>query len=151
MKTAIRRLLPIIAAYCLASVGAGYVFALPFVWMSGFGDYSWMGLVIAGGVGLLAALPAACVIALAEVYRLRSVVFYGAAGGAVAAVLAGVFWLALQRGVATSAAEALLGLAVWLIYFAPSGLIGGLVYWRVAGRTAGVWRTPNEADGRAPA
>ena len=32
-----------------------------------------------------------------------------------------------------------------LLTFGVAGLIGGLVYWRIAGRTAGSWRVAQEA------
>jgi hypothetical protein len=90
--------------------------------------------VLVSGFGLI---PAMLLIAIAEGFRLRSVVFYGFAGGAVALVL----YLGsdgLYRAEQVTRDSEL---------FAASGIAAGLVYWALAGRKAGAWR---DRRARAP-
>ena len=77
-------------------------------------------------VGGVAALPAFVTIAIAEIFALRTVIFHLVAGGAIelAAQLLG-----LVGEAPTSRADAQLFLA--------TGCVGGLVYWLIAGRSAG--------------
>lgn len=91
------------------------------------------------------------VISLAEARRLRSPAFFSAAGAGAGAASAAIVFLMSTRSAAQTAADAILGLAYFPIHFGLSGLIGGLVYWLIAGRTAGAWRAAKEADGRASA
>jgi hypothetical protein len=80
-------------------------------------------------VGALAAIPAFIVIVLAELFRWRSVFFYLAVGGALgllASQLNGMLW--------DTPNDQLLLVA--------AGFVGGLAYWLVAGRLAGLARAP---------
>lgn len=114
-------------------------------------------------VSLLAAifalLPTAVLIALAEARRQRSAAFYGIAG-TVAAILAWgtmhacglimVAWsptTAPHRPALLDTARRLLTgeQVIFLLIACVGGLVGGLVYWRIAGRTAGLWRVEQEA------
>ena len=83
--------------------------------------------VVISGFGLI---PAMLLIAIAEGFRLRSVLFYGFAGGAVALI-----WYLGSDGLyraeqATRDSE----------LFVAAGIAAGLVYWALAGRKAGIWR-----------
>lgn len=81
------------------------------------------------GVGSLAAVPAVILIALAELFRWRSVFFYLAVGGALgllASQLDGMLW-------ETGDPRLLLPAA---------GFVGAFAYWLIAGRLAGVGRAP---------
>jgi hypothetical protein len=82
-------------------------------------------------IALLALLPAIAVIALAEAFRLRSVVFYAAAGGLLA--------FALGHGLGFTSVPPDLALAPLVEAFAASGIVAGLAYWLIAGRDAGRW------------
>ncbi len=78
-------------------------------------------------VGALAAVPAFIVIVLAELFGWRSVFLYLAVGGALglfAGQLNGMLWDAADNPLLLPAA----------------GFIGGLAYWLVAGRLAGLQR-----------
>jgi len=85
---------------------------------------------------LYAMLPAMVIIALAEGFRLRSVLFYALAGAALALCLAYGWDLRLLRG----SEDALGGRGAEIM--AAVGIAGGFVYWALAGRSAGAWRQP---------
>jgi hypothetical protein len=86
-------------------------------------------------IGVVAILPWFLIIALAEGFAWRSVVFYG--------VLGGVLALALVYGIDFSASllgpDSVVGNQHEVI--AASGIAGGLVYWAFAGRKAGSWKS----------
>ena len=82
-------------------------------------------------IALLALLPAIAVIAVAEAFRLRSVLFYAAAGGLLA--------FALGHGLGFTSVPPDLALAPLVEAFAASGIVAGLAYWLIAGRDAGRW------------
>lgn len=81
----------------------------------------------------MAMLPTLVVIALTEGFALRSIVLYGAIGGALALALA--YGLDFAGYVAVPGS----GLAREREVFAAAGIAGGLVYWLFAGRRAGIW------------
>ena len=88
---------------------------------------------------LYAMLPAMLIIALAEGFRLRSVLFYPLAGAALALGSAYGWDLRLLRG----PDDDLGGRGVEIM--AAVGIVGGFVYWALAGRNAGAWRRPATA------
>ena len=88
---------------------------------------------------IYAMLPAMLIIALAEGFRLRSVLVYLLAGAALALGSAYGWDLRLLRSpdddLGARGAEIM----------AAVGIVGGFVYWAVAGRSAGAWRRPPTA------
>jgi len=86
-------------------------------------------------IGVAAILPWFLIVALAEGFAWRSIIFYG--------VLGGVLALALAYGIDFSGS--LLGpdniVANEREVIAASGIAGGLVYWAFAGRKAGLWKS----------
>ena len=74
---------------------------------------------------ILTAIPAAFVIGLSERLRIRSVVFYGCAGGAIGALSQALLFMSFTSFNALS----------WLFVFA--GCVAGIDYWYVAGQHAG--------------
>lgn len=90
-----------------------------------------LGAAIIFAVGFL---PALLVIALAEGLALRSIVLYGAIGGAL--VLAMAYGLDFAGYIAPAGGD----VAHEQQVFAAAGIAGGLVYWLFAGRKAGVWK-----------
>jgi hypothetical protein len=94
-------------------------------------------------VGAAAFIPWMIVVVPAEIFRLRSILFYGAIGCAVGA--ASLFGLRLVQSLIMfrpkpPAAGFAMNFAIpWFILAA--GLVAGVVYWAIAGRNAGAWRT----------
>jgi hypothetical protein len=89
---------------------------------------------------LLAALPAAGIITLAEWRGIRSPWFYGAMGAFAAAAAVStvaVSILLTNGGTATNWSAAATSFAFIILLFALPGVIGGLTYWAKAGREAG--------------
>lgn len=86
-------------------------------------------------IGVAAILPWFLIVALAEGFAWRSIIFYG--------VLGGVLALALAYGIDFSGS--LLGpdsiVANEREVIGASGIAGGLVYWAFAGRKAGLWKS----------
>jgi hypothetical protein len=87
-----------------------------------------------------AMLPAMLVIALAEGFRLRSVLFYALAGAALALLSAFGWDLRLLR----AAGDGFGGRGPEVM--AGAGIVAGFVYWALAGRNAGSWRKPARVD-----
>jgi hypothetical protein len=79
-------------------------------------------------------LPALLAIALAEGLALRSAVIYGIVGALLA--LAMGYGLDFAGYIATPEGD----LARNREVFAAAGIAGGLIYWLVAGRRAGMWK-----------
>jgi len=86
-----------------------------------------------------AALPALAIIAIAEGWRVRSVLFYAGVGGALAAFLAFGTEIFDLRGAARDR-EIMVG----------AGVVGGFVYWALAGRNAGAWRDRRAIPSQSP-
>ncbi|HEX9323349.1 MAG TPA: hypothetical protein VF913_14715 [Xanthobacteraceae bacterium] len=93
--------------------------------------------ILISGFGLI---PAMLLIAIAEGFRLRSVLFYGFAGGAIGLILY------LGSDELYRAEQAVRESEL----FAASGIAAGLTYWALAGRKAGAWRA-ERAPSKAPA
>jgi hypothetical protein len=93
---------------------------------------------------IYAMLPAMLLVALAEGFRLRSVLFYMLAGGALALFSAYGWDLRLLRAPDVQFD----GRGVEIM--AAVGIVGGFVYWALAGRNAGAWRKPPAGVDAAP-
>jgi hypothetical protein len=139
-----RRWVRIAIAYSLASLASGYTFVLVLLALTrgdlpGLGRW-WVlpvgGFLSATVICFLTALPAVYVISLAETYRLRSPAFYAAAGAGVALVPLVLIFL-LYGGSSPERPSSVGAIAGALLMLGVPGVIGGLVYWWVAGRTAG--------------
>jgi hypothetical protein len=138
----IGRIFVVLFAFLVASLAASIVLQIgiwmPF-WRSALSsdiDQGFFRLMVGVGfffITLLALLPAIVIIALAEAFRVRSILFYAAAGAAEALVLC--------HGIGLIDASASLG-APLAQAFAASGIVAGLVYWLLAGRNAGRWSEP---------
>ncbi len=85
---------------------------------------------------IYAMVPAMLMIALAEGFRLRSIFFYALVGAALALCSAYGWDLRFLNGpddLGWRGPEIM----------AAVGIVGGVVYWALAGRNAGAWRTPS--------
>jgi hypothetical protein len=87
-------------------------------------------------VGAVAMAPAALLIVLAEALRIRSIIYYGVAGALVG--LASYFGSDISVRLENTTDVTPVGHALQLA--AAAGIIGGVVYWLIAGRRAGAWR-----------
>jgi hypothetical protein len=144
----IGRIVVVGLAFLVASVIGWLVLLvaiLPPVWADVFafdmddGLFHAMVGVGAAFVAAAALLPAIVVIAIAEAFRLRSFLFYGAAGGLLA--------LAPAYGLDPSAFKADASDVTLAQAFAAAGIVAGFVYWLLAGRHAGRWREPLSTAG----
>jgi hypothetical protein len=88
-----------------------------------------------GGAAVL--LPALVAVVLAEVARIRSVFYYGLAGAFVGLGSFYTFDLASELEDTTDIVPVGHGLALVI----AAGVVGGLIYWLIAGRQAGRWRS----------
>jgi hypothetical protein len=139
----VARLLVMFFAYVLACIAASVVFTVGML-RPHWNDLASSDLppgaiwaIVAVGtqiIGVVAALPTALVVAIAEGFAWRSVIFYATLGGALALALSYGFNLPGDIGQPDT-------------YFAherhvlaASGIAGGLVYWLFAGRSAGSWK-----------
>ena len=87
-------------------------------------------------IGATAFVPALLLILLAEIARMRSLLYYGVAGAVVglASYFGSDIELRLENTTDVTPAGHPLQLA------AAAGIVGGLAYWLFAGRNAGKWR-----------
>ena len=138
----VARIAAVFFAYVLACIAGAIVFTLgllawqwnEFAWLASPGHLAAFEIAITAVIFAVIALPpAALVIALGEGFALRSSLFYAVIGGALA--LAAAFGLNMADYVDASAAPAARVREV----LAATGIAGGLVYWLVAGRRAGMW------------
>jgi hypothetical protein len=140
----VARLLVMFLAYVLACVAAAGVFTFGMLALDS-ADLSSAGLlpapaglvivvVVAAIIGVIAALPTALIIVIAEAFGWRSALFYAALGGALALVLS--FGLEVPKKIDQSDSFFLRELQL----LAAAGIAGGLVYWLFAGRSAGSWK-----------
>jgi hypothetical protein len=138
------RILVILFACLLASLAAGLVVSLavliPMVGDLALGPYgeSVLGVVVTFGalfVSAYALAPLLLVIVCAEAFAIRALLFYALGGALMGAVL--YFNYSGWSGRAFTAG----GFARReLEVMAAAGIVAGLVYWAIAGRTAGKWR-----------
>jgi hypothetical protein len=87
-------------------------------------------------VGAAATVPALVLIVFAEAARMRSLLYYGVGGAVVG--LAAYFGSDISSRLENTTDVVPVGHALQLA--AAAGIIGGLIYWLIAGRRAGAWR-----------
>jgi hypothetical protein len=149
------RIFVVIFSFLLACVAAAMVvtFALLLPGWTELIDEpaSHQGLAIVIGLSAIffsiyAMIPAMLVIAIAEGFRLRSILLYAVAGGALA-LLSAFGWDLRSLRVVPDEGFGSRGPEI----MAAAGIVGGFVYWALAGRSAGRWRKPRGGDSvRAP-
>jgi len=142
------RIVVIIFALIVSSIAVGMAIAVGLLgpqWHVFSGDAGervtfWgvalVGSVLTGAVGLL---PLIIVIALAEAFRVRSILVNTAAGAAL--LVAGYY----SSGIAQPSYEESIDsppppIPQQVQLAAAAGAVGGFVYWFIAGRNAGRWR-----------
>jgi hypothetical protein len=92
---------------------------------------SWAVLTSGAIVSVIAFIPSVIVILIAETLALRSLFFYAIAGG-IGGILYGMTFPAAS--VATTSFDRTVQITL------AAGVASGLIYWLVAGRSAGRWR-----------
>jgi hypothetical protein len=89
-------------------------------------------------VGATAFVPAAILVAIAEIFDIRTI-FYYALGGA---LIAAVAWYSADISVRLENTTDISPVTWGLQLVIAAGIIGGFVYWLLAGRKAGLWKNP---------
>ena len=139
------RIVVIIFAVILASLAAGIALAIGIIapdWATMDSDpvervtFFIFAFFATSLVGAAAILPALVLIAVAEAMRIRSFLYYGVGGGLVG--LASYFGSDISSRLENTTDVTPVGHVLQLA--AAAGIIGGLVYWVIAGRKAGAWR-----------
>ncbi len=142
------RIVVIVFALIVSSIAVGMPIAVGLLgpqWHAFSGDVgervtfwgvAFFGSVLTGAVGLL---PLIIVIALAEAFRIRSILINTAAGAVL--LVAGYY----SSGIAQPSYEESIdnpppAIPRQMEIAAAAGAIGGFVYWFIAGRNAGRWR-----------
>lgn len=92
-------------------------------------------------VGAVALLPALVVIIISEAARLRNFLYFGVGGALVG--LASYYGSDISVRLENTTDVAPVGNTLQLA--AAAGIVGGLVYWLIAGRNASRWREPRAA------
>lgn len=101
---------------------------------------------IAGGIFASIAIvyafaPAVIAVVVAEVFRVRRMIYFVLAGG-LAGALAYVTPADIGPGYVARIGQSPADLGPHLLLYVAAGLIGGFVYWGFAGRTSGVLERP---------
>jgi hypothetical protein len=89
-------------------------------------------------VGATAFVPAAILAAIAEIFDIRTVFYYAIGGGLIAAVA----WYSSDVSVRLENTTDISPVDYGLQLVVAAGIIGGFVYWLLAGRKAGLWKNP---------
>jgi hypothetical protein len=139
------RIIVIFFAFIVATMAAGIVLAIGIIspdWVGADSDpfervsFFMFAFFATSFVGAAATLPALVLIVFAETARMRSLLYYGIAGAVVG--LAAYFGSDVFGRLENTTDVVPVGHALQLA--AAAGIIGGLVYWLIAGRRAGAWR-----------
>jgi hypothetical protein len=142
-----QRVIVILAGYLAACLAVGLVMSVDLAAKYSDSAGKAAGLLIAGAVliafyaAILALLPAFLGIVYAERTGVTSILYYAVGGGVTGIVAYGLFALLLILGAGTAkgfvSGHPALFLLSWIVSFGAPGLVGGLVYWLVAGRKTG--------------
>jgi len=147
----IGRIVVVLFAFMMASLAAGAVMTfgyLPPGWVEATdspGLVHGIGIVTAFTAFIVAGhmlLPAMLVIAIAEGFRLRSLLLYAIVGGALGLVSYYGGWPGEHPD--PSGTGPVLPRAAEIV--AAAGIAAGVLYWVLAGRNAGRWRRARVAD-----
>ena len=138
----IGRIIVILFALCVAMLAAGIALAIGVLapewpWLDSDPVERVMFFTVSffatSFVGAAAFLPALILVVVGEAMRLRSVLYYGFAGAAVG--LASYFGSNVELRLESTTDIAPVGHPLELA--AAAGIVGGVVYWLIAGRSAG--------------
>jgi len=139
------RLVVILAGYVTASLAASaFLHVIVFAW-AGFepgdapafvaGSLIFSIPFVALFVAYFGFIPSVAVVLIGEFLARRDWLTYALGGGAVAAVFLAFLHQASDPGLEAASPR-------MMATILGSGIVGGIFYWLVAGRTAGSWRAP---------
>ena len=150
------RLAAILAGYACAALAASAVLHAAWIGAAGFepeqapwlvvGSIAFSVPFVALFIAYFAFVPAALTIGVAEFVGWRDWLTYALAGGLIAAVVVSIFWrsgswdMRIDGAGMPLAEGGRLDDPQVLVALLAAGLVGGIVYWMVAGRGAGSWR-----------
>lgn len=143
------RIIVIIFAVMLASLAAGVAIAMGLLgpeWHGFSGDVveraSFVVLVFfaASFTGAVGLLPLVILIAIAESFKIRSLLVHALAGAAM--LVLGYYGSGLSNRYEESIDQPPPPISRETEIAAAAGVLFGLVYWAIAGRKAGAWREP---------
>ncbi|HEX3858652.1 MAG TPA: hypothetical protein VHV58_03550 [Pseudolabrys sp.] len=141
------RIIVIIFAVFLASLAAGMAIAAGLLgpeWNGFTGDIGervgfWAVTVFAVGfTGAVGLVPLVILLAVAEAYKIRSLLIYACAGAAMFAL--GYYGSGVPQSYDESIDHAPPPISRPAELAAAAGVVFGFIYWVIAGRKAGVWR-----------
>ena len=90
-------------------------------------------------VGYFAFWPAVAVIVALEIFAKRDWLFHALGGGVVGLMVSGYFWLEPQE-------DAFSADTAFILALIAAGMVGGIAYWVIAGRSAGRWLESRELN-----
>lgn len=169
LATCAVRSLFVLFAYCVASLAASLFLHLLLFGVLGLDldqpPWAEMGglpvsvLLITFIVAYFAFVPSIALIFIAEIRGWRSWLYYGIAGAGAATVVAAMFWRAsgyvgagLDLGGGAPSEAPIVLMPEVVAGALGAGFAAGLVYWLIAGRSAGGWRrSPPAATARGSA
>lgn len=134
----------------VASMAAGIAMAIGMLgpewhgFTGDFGERTGFWLLVAFGAGFTGAvglLPLAIMIALAETFKIRSLLVHAVAGAAM--MVLGLYASGLSNPYEESIDHPPVPREAQIA--AAAGIVFGLAYWAIAGRKAGRWREPRGA------
>lgn len=144
------RLFAVAFAYVVACGAAGLTFSVSVILQWFFADTSRTltgqifaeTLLVAGAVASIVAFyafaPSVIAIVVAEVFRFQRSTYYVLCGGLIGALS----YVAAQRYEGFGGSDAPMQFGPLFTLYVVGGIIGGIVYWGFAGRTAGVLNRP---------
>lgn len=133
-----RRLLTVLSGYIAAAIAGGVIPIAGYALLVRIAHGPTIALVLPSAaftflkMAGISLLPTALVIAITERFSIRAVFAYVLLG--VAILIGCTIYMVMRDGLA--------------LYFAvlsgmtSAGIVAGLVYWQIAGRDAGAWRSP---------
>ena len=141
----IGRIIVIWIALMAALVAAGVTLAISIAgptWINMDSDpvervsFLFFTIISTGYVFVVAGLPSLLLVVVGEALKLRSFLYYGA-GGAVVGLLS---YFLTDISASMENTTDIVPVTYPMQLAAAAGIIGGLVYWLIAGRSAGRWR-----------
>lgn len=158
------RFTAIVFGFCAAALAASAFLHVLYLGAAGQGAQAlaWEGMeplalsvpLVALVIANFAFLPALPVILVAELTGRRDWLFYALVGALISVVVAALSWSLecppwTEFRDSTSATDSLFGDPQFVLLLVGAGMTGGIAYWLIAGRSAGLWRFDAQGTGGA--